>query len=81
MQRVTEKQFNNDLFGANLGGKAMESSFISIRWSAEHELLTKVFSELFLQVNRCLVVNAVLRSQHTKSITKIILREPLHTNQ
>jgi hypothetical protein len=44
VQRMAQKQLDNNLPGTNLRGKATESSFVLVCGDADHEKLTKLQS-------------------------------------
>jgi hypothetical protein len=78
---MSEKQFNNDLACLELHGQASQAHFIRVCRCSQHQLLAKMLSEFLLETERCLVVDAVVRSKNSQGFSKVILRQALHANK
>lgn len=78
---MSKKQFDNNLFLAELSGKASQAHFVSIVRKTNHQLVAKLFGELFLQVNRYLIVDFLAVFQDVERLSQFVLWQGLHSNQ
>jgi hypothetical protein len=78
---LPQEQLDNDLLGANLSGKATESSLIFVCRNTDRQLLAKILCQLFLEAQRRLMITIVPVPEYAKSCVEIVLRKPLPPDQ
>ena len=78
---MSEKQFNNDFACLELYSQVSQAHVIRVCRCSQHKLLTKMLGEFLLAAEGCLIVDAVVRSENSKGLSKVILRQALHINK
>ena len=81
VQRMAEKQFDDDLLGLDLCRQPAQPGLVVVRRDAEGQLLAELFGELFFEPQGFRIVDAGFVFHEAQGCAQIFLRQPLHADE
>src|SRR5208337_2617575 len=81
MKWVPQEELYNHLPGSYLSRQSSQSDLVRFSWNSNHELIAEVLGQSVLKPDGSLIIHPLVGTKEGESVSKVLLRETLHTNE